>query len=99
VRHAEPLRQPVAVAVVPVQQLDHARGRAKLRDARQRLRVVHRVDDPDPPLVVGERVGPALHRLVDDPAEAQRVLEDARHPATVPTRASGSRIREPDVFA
>ena len=41
-RHAESLRDRLAVAVVSVEQLQHARGCAELRDRRQRVRVLVR---------------------------------------------------------
>lgn len=64
-RHAEAVRQLRAVAVVPVEQLDHAGGSAGTRDQL----VVERIDQPGLP-VEDERVRAALHELVGDPAEA-----------------------------
>jgi hypothetical protein len=70
---------------------------------RQRLVLVDRIDEPHPPVVAGQRVAAALHRLVDHPAEAELVLEDLSHrgePTRVAARqTSGTRIREPDMIA
>ena len=69
VRDAEPRRERRAVAIVAVEELDHARGLAEAERSLDRVGPVERVDEPDLP-VGGERMRGARHRLVDDPAEA-----------------------------
>jgi hypothetical protein len=64
-RHAEAVRQLRTIAVVSVEQLDHARRSAGTRDQL----VLEWIDQPGLP-VDGERVRAALHELVGDPAEA-----------------------------
>jgi hypothetical protein len=63
-RHAEAARQPRTVAVVPVEQLDHARRPSGTRDQL----VLERIDQPGLP-VNDKRVRAAFHELVGDPAE------------------------------
>ena len=58
-----------AVAVVPVEQLDHARGSTGRPNAVLDAVPVDWVDHPDAP-VHDEGMRAALHELVDDPAEA-----------------------------
>ena len=69
VADAEPSREFGAGAVVPVEQLDHARGGAGRPDALLDALPVDRVDHPDA-AVHDEGVRAALHELVHDPAEA-----------------------------
>jgi hypothetical protein len=91
VRDAEPRRDPGAVAVVAVEQLQDA-GRLAQRGGILDLRTVERVDQPDPP-VIEERVKHPLHRLRDDPGQPQLVLfdVDARHtPNLLPLLRLGS---------
>jgi hypothetical protein len=57
---------------VPVEQLQHPRRLAE-RHGVLDLRPVERIGQPDPP-VVDKRVEGPLHRLLDDPGQAQRVL-------------------------
>ena len=85
VGNAELLRDGRAVAVVPVEQLEHGGDRTELLRALERRLVANRVDEPDAS-VVGERVRRSRHRLVDDPRKAPRaalVAESDRHAGSV----------------
>jgi len=80
VRHAELLRERSAVAVVAVEQLDHARRLARPADPFFDPLAVDRVEEPDS--AVGyERMGTALEELVlDQPLEAGvKLPEDDPH--------------------
>ncbi len=80
VRHAELLRERSAVAVVAVEQLDHARRLARRADPFFDPLAVDRVEEPDS--AVGyERMGTALEELVlDQPLEAGvKLPEDDPH--------------------
>ena len=81
VADAEPSGEFGAGAVVPVEQLDHARGGAGRPDALLDALPVDRVDHPDA-AVHDEGVRAALHELVHDPAEAavELVAEADSHP-------------------
>ena len=68
-RHAEALRQSRAIAVVPVEQLEHSRGRARCPDPLLHPYAVHWIDHPDTS-VRHECVRATQHELVDDPPEA-----------------------------
>ena len=92
-RHAQPRGDRRAVAVVAVEELEHAARLAERRDARVETGEVGRVDEPDA-AVGGERVRGPLHpgRLGRDPAEAGVALVADRdrgarrlHPATLAT--------------
>ena len=74
-RNAEPLGESGAVAVVPVDQLDHAGRLAERADALLDALAVDRIDQPDA-AVDGERVRRALHRRALHPAEAVLELVD-----------------------
>src|SRR6266487_3881194 len=78
---AEPSGERGAGAVVPVEQLDNARGGAGRPDALLDALAVDRVDHPDA-AVHDEGVRAPLHELVDDPAEAplELVAEADSHP-------------------
>ena len=69
VRHTEPFRELDTGAVVPVQQLDHARGLTRCANPLLHSLPVDGIDHPDE-AVGNERVRAALHELVDDPPEA-----------------------------
>ena len=72
-RHAEPGGERGAVAVVAIEQLDHACGRPERGRTLDRLGHVDRVDQPD--AVAGvERVRRARQPLARDPREAERKL-------------------------
>ena len=73
----EALGQRSAVAVVTVQQLDHAGDLAERDGARDRVGIVDRIDEPHPS-AIGEGMGAALHRLLHRPAEPERVFADGR---------------------
>ena len=81
VADAEPSGERGAGAVVPVEQLDHARGGAGRPNAFLDALSVDRVDHPDA-AVHDEGVRAALHELVHDPAEAavELVAEADSHP-------------------
>jgi hypothetical protein len=81
VADAEPGGERAAVAVVPVEQLEHARGRTGRTNAFLDAFPVDGVDHPDA-AVHDEGVRAALHELVDDPAEAaiELVAEANSHP-------------------
>jgi hypothetical protein len=72
VRHAEAGGDRRAAALVAIEQLQHAGGRAQGGDALERLGVVDRVDQPDA-LLGRERVRGA-HELRVDPGERERQL-------------------------
>jgi hypothetical protein len=57
-----------AVAVVPVEQLEDARGRARRADPLLDIVSVDGIDRPDA-VVLDKGVRATLHELVDDPAE------------------------------
>ncbi len=87
-RHAQPGGDGSAVAVVPVEQLQHGGGPPEGGGPVDRLRPVDGIDEPDE-AVGGKRVRRALHRLVDGPREAvpAEVVAEAHHRASsVPTR-------------
>ncbi len=67
--YVEPLRERGAVAVVPVEELDHPDRLSEGECAIDRLRPVERVDQPDLP-IRGKRMRRAGHRLFGNPAEA-----------------------------
>ena len=74
-RNAEPRRERGAVAVVPVEELDHARRLAEPAHALREPVDVDRVDQPD--AAVGlERVRRPPVALPEQPAEAERKLVD-----------------------
>jgi len=81
VADAKPSGECGAGTVVPVEQLDHARGGTGRPDALLDALSVDRVDHPDA-AVHDERVRAALHELVDNPAEAagEFVAEADSHP-------------------
>jgi hypothetical protein len=81
VADAEPSGESGAGAVVPVEQLNHARRRARRLDAFLHVVPVDGVDHPDA-AVHDEGVRAALHELVNDPAEAavELVAEADSHP-------------------
>jgi hypothetical protein len=64
----EPSGEGGAVAVVPVEQLEDARGRARRADPLLDTVSVDGIDHPDA-TVLDEGVRATLHELVDDPAE------------------------------
>ena len=74
-RHAEPLGQLGAVAVVPVDQLDHAGRLAERANALLDAVAVDRVDQPDA-AVDGECVRRSVQALGLGPAEAVLELVD-----------------------
>lgn len=69
VADAEPSCERGAVAVVAVEQLEHAGGRAGCADSLLDVVSIDRVDHPDA-TVHGESVRAAFHELVGNPAEA-----------------------------
>ncbi len=69
VADTEPSREGGAVAVVPVEQLQDASGRAYSADAFLGTVAVDGIDHPDA-AVLDEGVRATLHELLDDPAEA-----------------------------
>src|SRR5262245_57750678 len=73
VRHPQAARKRLAVAVVPVNQLDDAARLAEGGDAVVQALDVHRVDQPYE-AVGSQRVRGPLQRLRDDPAEAAAEL-------------------------
>jgi hypothetical protein len=81
VADAEPGGEGGTVAVVPVEQLEHARGGAGCPDAFLDAVAVDRIDHPDTP-VHDEGVRATLHELSSDPAEAavELVAEADLHP-------------------
>ena len=81
-RHAEPPRERLAVAPVPVEQLNHARRLAGRADPLVDALAVDRVDDPDVSRD-DERVRAAVEEAVLDPAEGEGklVAEADRHSA------------------
>ncbi|MEN3313288.1 MAG: hypothetical protein V7645_2617 [Actinomycetota bacterium] len=81
VAHAEPGGECRAGAVVPVEQLEHARRSAGSPDAFLDAVSVDWVDQPDT-TVHDQGVRAAPHELVDDPAEAavEVVAEADSHP-------------------
>jgi hypothetical protein len=64
----EPSGEGGAVAVVPVEQLEDARGCARRADPLLNIVSVDGIDRPDA-AVLDEGVRATLHELVDDPAE------------------------------
>jgi hypothetical protein len=76
-RHSEAPSQLGAVAVVPVEQLDHAGRFAERACALLGLRPRERIDEPEAAFG-GERVRRPLEPLLCDPAEA--VLADVAEP-------------------
>ena len=79
VRHPEPRGDRGAVAVVAVEQLEHARGRAERGRVIERLGHVDGVDQPDA-VARAERVGGPRQRLVGEPGEPVLELVIADHP-------------------
>ena len=81
-----------AVAVVPIQQLQHRSHLPEALRPLEGLGNVDRVHQPDAP-VVGQRVRRALERLVHDPGEAERedVQRPQAHPVD-PTRPSRAEL-------
>ena len=81
VADAEPSGECGAGAVVPVEQLDHARRRAGRPDPFRHAVPVDGVDHPDA-AVHDEGMRAALHELVDDPAKpaVELVAEADLHP-------------------
>jgi len=73
VSDTEPSGEGGAVAVVPVEQLEDARGCAPRADPLLDTVSVDRIDRPDA-TVLDESVRATLHELVDDPAEAAAEL-------------------------
>ena len=69
----EPSGEGCAVAVVPGEQLDDARGCARRADPLLDTVSVDGIDHPDA-AVLDEGVRATLHELVDDPAEAAAEL-------------------------
>ena len=67
--NTEPIGEGRAVAVVPVEQLEHARRSSRRADSLLDAFPVDRVYHPDA-AVLDERVRATLHELRDDPAEA-----------------------------
>jgi len=65
----EPSSEGGAVTVVPVEQLEDARGGSRRANPLLETVSVDGIDHPDP-AVLDERVRATLHELVDDPAEA-----------------------------
>ncbi len=72
-RHAEPLGDRLAVAVVGDEELQHGRRLAERGDALHRLGHVQRVHEPHTTLV-RERVRRAAAAVVDDPGDPQRMF-------------------------
>ena len=81
VADAEPSGESRAGAVVPAEQLNHARRRARRLDAFLHVVPVDGIDHPDA-AVHDEGVRAALHELVGDPTEAavELVAEADSHP-------------------
>ena len=78
VTDTEPPGEGRAVAVVPVEQLKHARRSSRRADSLLDTFPVDRVYDPDA-AVLDERVRATLHELRDDPAEAAVELVAESH--------------------
>src|SRR5580765_1827272 len=83
-RNAQLRRDLRTVAVVPVEQLDHAGRLAERARPLERVRPEHRVDEPHAP-VNRERVRRPRHTLLGDPAEPVVALVDEAKRQARPT--------------
>jgi hypothetical protein len=92
VANAEPRGEGSAVAVVPVEQLDNARGCAGRTNPFLDVLSIYRIDHPDA-AVHDEGVRAPLHELVDNPAEArvELVAETNLHSGESTDGVSGRR--------
>jgi hypothetical protein len=88
VADAEPSCERDTVAVVAVEQLEHARGCARCADPLLDVVSIDWVDHPDA-TVHGERVRAALHELVGNPPEA--AVELVTEPDSHPGESTGTR--------